>query len=107
MEHLRSLLATDVTVFADGGGKKSAAMTPIVGLDDVMKLHATLARSFAEKVSRIVRYCFVNGLPGFVTIEPEDTLQTTAVQIEDGKIVAIYIMRNPDKLRHLGDQAVH
>jgi len=48
------------------------------------------------------RYGFTNGLPGFVTIEQDATLQTTALQIEDGEIAAIYVMRNPDKLRHLG-----
>jgi RNA polymerase sigma-70 factor, ECF subfamily len=46
-------------------------------------------------------------LPGFVTIEPDDTLQTTALQVEDGKIIAIYVMRNPDKLRHIGDSFTH
>jgi RNA polymerase sigma-70 factor, ECF subfamily len=40
-------------------------------------------------------------------IEQENTLQTTALQIEDSKIVAIYVVRNPDKLRHLGDHASH
>jgi hypothetical protein len=66
-----------------------------------------LLRLFARKMSRIVRYGFINGLPGFVTIEPDDTLQTTALQIDDGKIVAIYVMRNPDKLQHLGGHGVH
>ncbi len=42
---------------------------------------------------------------GFVTIEPGGVLQTTALLIEDGKIAAIYVMRNPDKLRHLGEAA--
>ena len=107
MQHLRSLLAADVTVYADGGGKASAATQPVVGLDNVMQLQASLARIFAAKMSRIVRYGLVNGLPGFVTIEQDDTLQTTALQIEDGKIVAIYVMRNPDKLRHLGGHAIH
>jgi RNA polymerase sigma-70 factor (ECF subfamily) len=106
MQQLRSLLAADVTVHADGGGKTPAALQPIVGFDNVMQLHASLARMFAEKMSRIVRYGFINGLPGFVTIE-QDTLQTTALQIEDGKVVAIYVMRNPDKLRHLGGDAIH
>jgi RNA polymerase sigma-70 factor (ECF subfamily) len=46
-------------------------------------------------------------LPGFVTVEQDGVLQTTALQIEDGKIVAIYVMRNPDKLRHLGGHAIH
>jgi RNA polymerase sigma-70 factor (ECF subfamily) len=106
MQELRSLLAADVTVYADGGGRTPAATQPIVGLDQVMQLHASLAALFAEKMSRIVRYGLINGLPGFVTIEQDATLQTTALQIEDGKIVAIYVMRNPDKLRHLGGRAM-
>jgi RNA polymerase sigma-70 factor, ECF subfamily len=107
MQKLRSLLAADVTVYADGGGKTPAAVQPIVGLDNVVQLHASLALVFAKKMSRIVRYGFINGLPGFVTIEQDDTLQTTALQVEDGKIVAIYVIRNPDKLRHLGGHAIH
>jgi RNA polymerase sigma-70 factor, ECF subfamily len=107
MQQLRSLLAADVTAYADGGGKTPAAMQPIVGLEAVMQVHASLVRIFAEKMSRIVRYGFINGLPGFVTIEQGDILQTTALEIEDGKIVGIYVMRNPDKLRHLGGGAIH
>jgi RNA polymerase sigma-70 factor (ECF subfamily) len=107
MHQLRSLLAADVTTYSDGGGKTPAATRPIVGLDNVMKLHASLARIFAERMSRILRYGFINGLPGFVTVEGDETLQTTALQIEDGKIAAIYVMRNPDKLRHLGGRAMH
>jgi RNA polymerase sigma-70 factor, ECF subfamily len=107
MHHLQSLLAADVTVYADGGGKASAAARPTVGLTDVMQLHTALARILATQMSRVVRYGFINGLPGFVTIEANDVLQTTALQIEDGKIAAIYITRNPDKLRHLGSDTVH
>jgi len=54
-----------------------------------------------------VRFGWVNGLPGFVTLEGGDTLQTTALQIESGKVIAIYVVRNPDKLRHLSDSSVH
>ncbi len=107
MQELQSLLAADVTVYSDGGGKKPAAMHPIFGFVRVMQFHASLAQLFAKKMSRMVRYGLINGLPGFVTIEPDDTLQTTALQIEDGKIVAIYVMRNPDKLRHLGGHGIH
>jgi RNA polymerase sigma-70 factor (ECF subfamily) len=107
MQELQSLLAADVTVYSDGGGKRPASRRPIVGFDDVMQLHASLARLFARMMSRIVRYGFINGLPGFITIEEDDTLQTTALQIDGGKIVAIYIMRNPDKLQHLGGHGVH
>jgi RNA polymerase sigma-70 factor (ECF subfamily) len=107
MTTLRSLLAADVATHSDGGGKRPAAMAPVVGIDDVIQLHTSLARVFAKAMSRIVRYGLINGLPGFVTVEGDDTLQTTALDIVDGKIAGIYIVRNPDKLRHLGDAAVH
>src|SRR5262245_21638993 len=48
-------------------------------------------RTKLERVSQLVRYGFINGLRGFVTIEQSDTLQTTALQIDDGKIVAICV----------------
>ena len=107
MRQLRSLLAADVAVHADGGGKKPAALRPTIGLDDVMQLQAGLARLFAQHPSRLVRYAVIDGLPGFITVEHGDTLQTTALQIEEGKIVAMYIVRNPDKLRHLSGQGLH
>ncbi len=107
MQQLRSLLADDVTAYSDGGGKARAATRPIAGIEPILKLHAGLASIFAAHMSQIVRYGFINGLPGFVTVEQDGVLQTTALQIEDGKIVAIYVMRNPDKLRHLGGHAIH
>lgn len=102
MERLRSLLAADVIAQADGGGKISATTHPFVGLEEVLRLHALLAPRFAAHPSRLVRWALVNGLPGFVTVEEDGVLQTTALEVEDGRIVAIYVMRNPDKLRHLG-----
>jgi RNA polymerase sigma-70 factor (ECF subfamily) len=107
MQQLQSLLAADVTAYSDGGGKARAALRPLIGRDEVLQVQAALARVFAKDMSRIVRYGFVNGLPGFVTVEQGDILQTTALQIDDGKIAAIYVMRNPDKLRHLSSHAVH
>lgn len=107
LQSLRALLAADVFVHTDGGGKRPAALEPIVGFDAVMKLHEGLARLFAENPSRLVRYGFVNGLPGFVTVEADGVPQTTALQIEDGRIAALYITRNPDKLHRVGDVTIH
>ena len=103
MERLRALLAADVTVYADGGGKATAHGAPVAGLDEVMRLFANFASIFAASRSRLVRYGLINGLPGFVTIEGGDILQTTALEIEDGRVVAVYVVRNPDKLRHVAD----
>ncbi|WP_297298194.1 sigma-70 family RNA polymerase sigma factor [uncultured Methylovirgula sp.] len=101
MRQLQTLLAKDVTIYSDGGGKVPAALRPVTGLDDVMRLQTALAQRFAAHMSRLVRYGFINGLPGFVTVEQDDVLQTTALDIADGKVVAVYVTRNPDKLRHL------
>lgn len=98
---LAAMLAADVSVHADGGGKRPAAMRPIVGFDAVMKAHQSLANLFRKNGSKLVRTGFVNGLPGFITLEADGELQATALEIEDGKITAIYVVRNPDKLRHL------
>jgi RNA polymerase sigma-70 factor (ECF subfamily) len=70
----------------------------------VMKLHKHLARVLQE--SKFVRAAFINGLPGFVTLEADGEFQTTALEIENGKISAIYVMRNPEKLKHLHEPAL-
>ena len=94
---LKALLADDVSLHTDGGGKRPAALHPILGLDAILRLYERLPWN----VSKPIRYGFVNGLPGVVTLEADGELQTTALDIEDGKITAIYVVRNPDKLRHL------
>ncbi len=95
------MLAADVSLHADGGGKRPAFSKPVFGFDHVMKVHANLSNLFRQKGSTFVRAGFINGLPGFVTLEADGELQTTALEIEDGKVTAIYIVRNPVKLRHL------
>jgi RNA polymerase sigma-70 factor (ECF subfamily) len=99
MAELRSLLADDVTACADGGGKAPASPHPLKGAGEVIERHVQLAREFEKSPSLLVRYAFIDGLPGFVTVESGDVAQTTALWIEQGKIVSIYVVRNPDKLR--------
>ena len=101
MTALGAMLAADVSIHSDGGGKRPAAMKLVLGIKQVMQVHKALAVLFRKHRSQLVRTAFVNGLPGFVTLEADGELQTTALDIEDGKVVAIYVMRNPDKLRHL------
>jgi RNA polymerase sigma-70 factor (ECF subfamily) len=107
MSTLQAMLAADVAMYSDGGGKRSAASAPIIGLEMVMRLNASLAHVFAKSMSKIIRYAFIDGLPGFIILEGDDTLQTTAFDIRDGKVVGIYVMRNPDKLAHLPEATMH
>jgi RNA polymerase sigma-70 factor (ECF subfamily) len=48
-----------------------------------------------------IRFATVNGLPGVIVDSPEGPVQTAAVEIEGGLVRAVYVVRNPDKLRHL------
>ena len=101
MKALGAMLTAEVSAHADGGGKRPAAMEVVLGYDAVMTQYQRVAAFLQENASKLVRVCFVNGLPGFITLEADGELQTTALEIENGKIAAIYVMRNPDKLRHL------
>ncbi len=42
-----------------------------------------------------------NGMPGFIVDAPEGPVQTVAFEIEGDVIRAVYVVRNPNKLRHL------
>jgi RNA polymerase sigma-70 factor (ECF subfamily) len=101
MTALSTMLAADVELHSDGGGKRSAAVTPILGHAAVMKVHTYLSDKIWPQGSDLLRVGLVNGLPGFVTREADGELQTTALEIVNGAIIAIYVMRNPDKLKHL------
>jgi RNA polymerase sigma-70 factor, ECF subfamily len=98
---IAAMLANDVSFLADGGGKRPSVGGPVLGYDAVMKLLDLLAGILKHKTSTLLRIAFISGLPGFITREADGELQTTALDIEDGKIAAIYVMRNPDKLKHL------
>ncbi|MCZ0736572.1 sigma-70 family RNA polymerase sigma factor [Phreatobacter sp. AB_2022a] len=102
---LRSLLAADVILYADGGGRAPARKEPTAGRDQVTRFFGRFAPFFAAAPSKLVRYGRINGLPGFVTVERDGILQTTALEIAGGGIVAIYVVRNPDKLRHVAGAA--
>ena len=98
---LKQLLADDVVFYADGGGKRNSSINPIFGLDKVSRFLAALAGK-GWSTSELVRETWIDGLPGQITLENDALPQTLAVDIDGGKIKAIYVTRNPDKLGHLG-----
>jgi RNA polymerase sigma-70 factor (ECF subfamily) len=101
---LSQMLADDVSLYSDGGGKRPAAARVMIGSGEVTRTFAAIGRLMRGKTGALVRYAYINGLPGFVTREPDGLLQTTALLIDQGKVKAIYVMRNPDKLQHLEAQ---
>ena len=107
MTALKALLADDITLYSDGGGKRPAALVPVFGIERAMLLFTKLAQLYAGTRPPRPSYGFIDGLPGFVTVEPDGIPQTTAIEVRDGKIAAIYAVRNPEKLRHLEGIALH
>lgn len=95
---LRTLLAEDVVLQADGGGKVLAFLNPITGMARLLRLFAGIRRKWGEGWATMVQPAWIDGLPGYVSLERGAVLQTTAFAIEGGRITAIYITRNPDKL---------
>ena len=86
---------------SDGGGKRAAALNPIRGADKIIRFFAAIARKEAALVASETRPATINGLAGFVIREPDGSLDTVAFEARDGRITAIYLTRNPDKLRYV------
>lgn len=103
MAGLSSLLTEDAIMVTDGGGKRSAALRPLIGREDVMRMFEGLAwrgaLAYEDDTFRPVR---INGYPGVVLNRPDGPMTMAFQPSEDGRLAAIYIMRNPEKLRHLG-----
>jgi RNA polymerase sigma-70 factor (ECF subfamily) len=99
---LRDLLAENVVLYSDGGGRRAAALRLVSGWQKVARFYAGLARKGLIAPARVQRLAWVNGLPGLVTVEPDGLPQCLSLDIRDGRVHAIYVVRNPDKLRHLG-----
>ena len=97
---LQSLLAKGVTLYSDGGGKRIAALNPIHGDLNVARFLTGVTRKAGEQQVGW-RQEMVDGLPGIVVIENGEVMHTMAFEIDDGRITAIYIVRNPDKLKHV------
>lgn len=100
LQGLMSILAEDVSVTSDGGGKVTAARKPIHGADRVARfLTGLVNKAGTERIS--VRPTEVNGQPGFITYLDGHLINVVALDIADDRIRDIYIVVNPDKLRNL------
>ena len=92
-----ALLAADATFAGDGGGKVKATVRCVVGADRVGRLVVGIERKWMGADTRhdIVT---VNGTPGLLTWRNGVPDAITSFHVEDGRIAAIYVVRNPDKL---------
>ena len=101
---LTQVLAADVRIVTDGGGKVRAALDVIEGADRAAQFLVDVTRKRPGAWWREdfrPRFAIVNGLPGIIVEAPEGAVQTAAFEIEGDVICALYVVRNPEKLRHL------
>jgi RNA polymerase sigma-70 factor, ECF subfamily len=102
VDGLVQVLADDVVVEGDGGGKVPQWATPIYGVDRVAKLFAGLGKQMVEVHARIEPRT-INGQPGGVVLDPEGAVAVVWVlDVVDGRVSAIRSVINPEKLGHLG-----
>jgi RNA polymerase sigma-70 factor, ECF subfamily len=101
---LTQLLANDVRVVTDGGGRVRSAMNVIDGAERAARFLVDVTRKRPGAWWRddfTLRFATINGLPGVIVDAPEGPVQTAAFEIEGDVIRTLYVVRNPDKLRHL------
>ncbi|OYU69998.1 MAG: RNA polymerase sigma factor SigJ [Alphaproteobacteria bacterium PA2] len=101
---LSRVLTEDAVLITDGGGKRSAALRPLVGPADILSLINGLKWRNGEGEIRQVQAAQINGGPGLI-LTLEDGLMTLAFEAWDqDRLAGLYLVRNPDKLRHLNIQ---
>lgn len=98
---LQALLVDSAMLHSDGGGRKPAAFRVIKGADKIGRFYTGLARKGTTADPIWTQRVNIDGLPGMLSVERDGTFQTTAIEPSEGRIRAIYVTRNPDKLRHL------
>jgi RNA polymerase sigma-70 factor (TIGR02957 family) len=99
---LMELLAPDVTLWADGGGKASALLRPVNGSDNVARtLLGVMSRRRQKDLD--IRYRIVNGDVSAVFFADDEpfTFMVLDLTPDSEKVTGIYTVRNPDKLTHL------
>jgi len=98
VDELMAVLHADATLVSDGGGKAAAATRPVLGAERISKFMLGYAgkAQWSESDFQLVT---INGAPGLLIRHPLAGDGTYSFDIDEGRIRAVYVMRNPDKLR--------
>ncbi|HZO61333.1 MAG TPA: RNA polymerase sigma-70 factor [Solirubrobacterales bacterium] len=105
LEGLEALLAEDVELHGDGGGKAPALARPVFGRDRVARTLQAWWKA-GSRFGATARRVDVNGQPGVLLLTPDgQIISVLALDIADGQVQTLRGIVNPDKLRHLGEVA--
>ena len=96
---LESVLAADITLWSDGGGKVNAARLPIHGADRVARFLVGILRKIPPEFA--VRSAWINGAPGLIVYVDSRAQSVFTFDGADDAIQTIRVVVNPDKLGHI------
>jgi RNA polymerase sigma-70 factor (ECF subfamily) len=96
---LVELLADDITLWADGGGKARAALKPIRGALNVARFVVGVVRTLPRDM--VTRRVEINGQPGIIAYEGDRVIGVAVLDVGDGRIRGIGFIVNPEKLQGL------
>lgn len=100
LQTIAQMLADDAIFYTDGGGKRLAALNPIYGKDKILRFLVGVGTKTPLPKPENVDRVDINGLPGFI-VRTDEGVETISLEIANDRVVAIYGVRNPDKLKHL------
>jgi RNA polymerase sigma-70 factor (ECF subfamily) len=99
LQELMDLLAPDAVLLTDGGGKKQSARRPVVGADKIARFLLGIRATNADFDAA---WLTVNGAPAvLVSLEGEPD-SVFCARVHEGRVVELFVMRNPEKLAGLG-----
>lgn len=102
---LLALFKPDATLVSDGGGKALAALRPIYGADKIVRFFAGITKDQRPE-DFVFEECWLNHAPAILIRQLDGApFSTLSFEVDDGRIAAIYTMRNPDKLDRIGRTA--
>jgi RNA polymerase sigma-70 factor (ECF subfamily) len=100
LSKIAELLADDAVLYSDSGGKRFVAHQPIHGKDKILKIFTNAASKRAIPRPDQIERAQINGMPGFI-IRTTEGIETIALELGGDRIAALYVVANPDKLKHL------
>ncbi|MFJ8926734.1 RNA polymerase sigma-70 factor [Streptomyces sp. NPDC102364] len=101
LQGLMEVMAPDVVMIADGGGRVAAALAPLIGVDVVAKL---LASAQAKVTELTAAPAWFNAAPS-ARVEFDGAPAAVSVVVKDARITHIYVVRNPAKLTRIDEEA--
>ena len=96
---MKALLSSEVSLVADGGGKVNSYLHILHGAGRIAGVYWALEHQNPSRV--VYRMARINGAPGILRYVDGKIESAQSFEFADGRIAAVYIVRNPDKLQNV------